>query len=93
MVLQVGADRWLVIDHRYSRLSRRCAAGPMPESINICGVPNAPADNITAPRALIVRLRPQLCRITTPVARPFSTMIFSVSAPVTISIRSRAGST
>ncbi len=39
---------------------RRCAAGPMPDSIKICGVLNAPAATITSPLQMARCVRPLL---------------------------------
>ncbi len=58
----------------------RCSAGPIPDSIRICGEEMVPPDRITSRLAWTVRISPPVS-YSTPVARLFSITTLRVSAP------------
>ena len=67
MILQILADRQ-VGNERRCRSSRKCSAGPIPESIRICGVLNVPAATITSRSRLACNIAPA-ATYSMPVAR------------------------
>ena len=62
-------------------ISRKCSAGPMPDSMRICGVLKAPAETITSWPAF-ARVVCPFQTYSTPVARVPSISTRVVSAPV-----------